>query len=273
MAEEKEKQETKKKKTTTTKKETQTTTKKTKAETQTTKTKATTKKAVKKETPKEEIEKDPIVEEIQEEGKLDEIVNEVVKKEIAKKEKQDQKVEELENALEEAKKSKKSVQLSEEQTKQLETLKQVLKEKKQLSRPETLQLNEIVFFNLGAAVLVIVYFILINQLYFQLEKDIFLKELCLFSSGFLFVTILLFEFAYKRDSGKIAVTSAEFLALAVVSMILVYLDSILEETFSTIVPLIAVAFAIYYLIKSIVQYIKKRNEYWVKNAKEEMEKE
>lgn len=266
---------------------TKTTSKETAKKTQTTKTSSTAKKtgntktAPKKVEKKEtkEVKKEEILEEKVDvktaEEKIDEIVSEAIQKEEEKKEKQEKEMEELETALEEAKKTKnkKNLPMTEEEHKQLEKIRELLREKNKLPREEQLKVNEKIFFNLLAAIVVIVYFIFINRLYFDLSPEVFLQELRLFSLGFLFVAIVLFEFAYRKDSGKIAINGIEFLSLAIVTMLLIYVETIYMEKFPGVVSLIGKAYALYFLIKSIVINQKAKKEYSMKKVKEEMEKE
>lgn len=212
--------------------------------------------------------------ELQEESEIEEIVSEVVEKEIKKKEKQEQKIEELQQVLEEAKGKKKTLPVKTEETvKQLDALKEAMKEKKQLPEEELLKTHERIFFNLGFAVVISIYFLFMYHMFFLLEQTVFLKELRLFSCGFLMIALVLFESAYKKDSGRIAITGIEFLALAICSMILIYVDTIFHDKFYKILPTVIMLFNLYFVGKGIGIYLKDRKTYFMKNMKNEIKKD
>lgn len=213
---------------------------------------------------------------MEDKAELEKVVRGIVAREVQDKEKEatlELKNEELEQVLERAKKERKSLRNSEEEKEQIQNIEGILEERKQLSKKEMLKINEKLFFNLAAAAVILVYFIYINYLHHHTPIEGFLRIIRLFSWGFLGITILLFEVAYHKDSGNIALISVEFLALAIASMMLLYLQAFFPDKLCSISITIAISFAVYYAIKSLVIYIKSRRAYLVKNMKKEIEKD
>jgi len=180
--------------------------------------------------------------------------------------------EEVEQVIERAKKEHKSL-MNKEEEKQIENIEGILEERKQLSKKEMLKINERLFFNLAAAVVILVYFLFINYIHHHTPIEGFLRIIQLFCWGYLGITIMLFEVAYHKDSGRIALISVEFLILAIANMMLLYIQAFLPTKLCSISISIAICFAVYYTIKSLVIYIKSKREYLVKNMKQEIEKE
>ena len=218
----------------------------------------------------------PDMAKLEDKHELEKIVRGIVARQVNDKEKEaklELKNEELEQVLEQAKKGHKILKNKEEEEKQLKNMEGIIEERKALTKKEMLKINERLFFNLAAAAVILVYFIYINYLHHHTEIEVFLRIIRLFSCGFLGITILLFEVAYRNDSGHIAIISVEFLALSIASMMLLYLQAFFPDKLCSLSITIAISFAIYYTIKSLVIYIKGKRAYLVKNMKKEMEQE
>ena len=84
----------------------------------------------------------------------------------------------------------------------------------------------------------------------------------------LFLAIVLLEKAYKKDSGKIALYGVEAIVLATVTMALIYINLMFSSKYVNIVLIISYILAIYYVIKSIVIYLREKKKYFVDDMKE-----
>ena len=71
-----------------------------------------------------------------------------------------------------------------------------------------------IFKNLITAVLVGVYFFITNFLFVKVDKSIIINSSKIVSIIILFCAIVIFEIAYKKDRGDIAITGIEILVLA-----------------------------------------------------------
>ena len=224
-----------------------------------TKKKTTTKKQTnKKEQTKDELEK--------KEDTKSKTKKENTKKQIkstASKSKQNEK----ETIKEETKKKNKSKKelIVKENPKELDEIKleRIEEEiKKQTTIPDEkrLKINKKIFQNIMLAIGIVLYFIFINLGFINLEQSKFIKDLQVFSIITIGITIIIFETAYKKDSGELAIYGIEFLILSICTLLTIFIGINYNNKFSYIINIIAILFAIYYVGKSIIIYIKLRKK-------------
>ena len=123
------------------------------------------------------------------------------------------------------------------------------------------KLNKKLLENTSMAIAVIVYFmflILGNGIIKVVDYTNLLKiyTMCL---GVL--SIIIFEFSYKKESVKSMYTGIEVLILSIVTMFCIYICKVQELKYIFYLALFAYAFSIYYLIKDILIYNKTKKEY------------
>lgn len=233
---------------------TKTTTKKTTAK------KATTKKAE----PSKKTEKKPtkskktVVEEIDTKAEVEEAV-----KEIDTKLETEEVVEEVET-----KKEVKTVDMQEMQ----KVLKQEIKSKKTVTEEQQKKMNGEVFKNIIIAIAIVLFLNCIILGFMNIENSIFIVDLKVFAVSLLAVAIGIFEFAYKKDSGKAAIYGIEILFLALCMLAFIYIDIMLNSKFVIIAVLLTYAIAIYYTAKSIIVYKKMKKQYLIDSIKKEIVK-
>ena len=75
------------------------------------------------------------------------------------------------------------------------------------------------------------------------------------------LSIIIFEFSYKKESVKSMYTGIEVLILSIVTMFSIYICKVQELKYIFYLALFAYAFSIYYLIKDILIYNKTKKEY------------
>lgn len=73
-------------------------------------------------------------------------------------------------------------------------------EKKKMSGEILNQTNKKIFTNILIAIAVMVFFCFVNLGFKNIQEDIFLTDLKVFSMSILILTITLFEISYKKDS-------------------------------------------------------------------------
>ncbi len=236
---------------TTTKKNTKPATKK-ETGTKTTTKKTTAKKATTKKTePSKKTEKKPtkskktVVEEIDTKAETEEIVEEV-----------------------ETEKEVKTVDMQEMQ----KVLKQEIKSKKTVTEEQQKKMNGEVFKNIIIAIAIVLFLNCIILGFMNIESSIFIVDLKVFAVSLLAVAIGIFEFAYKKDSGKAAIYGIEILFLALCMLAFIYIDIMLNSKFVIIAVLLTYAIAIYYTAKSIIVYKKMKKQYLIDSIKKEIVK-
>ena len=132
-----------------------------------------------------------------------------------------------------------------------------LETKKELPKGEEEKINRKVFENLVIAngVMLFLYFIALGAL--NIETNAFLTDLRVFSVALITFTIMLFEYSYRKENGNICIHGIECLALAIVTLVSIYLYTLYFKRFHMIVASISLVFAVYYVGKSIIIYRKK----------------
>lgn len=254
---------------TTTKKTTEPTTKKETGTRSTAKKETSTKTATKKATTKKaehskKTEKKPtkskktVVEEIDTKAEVEEAV-----KEIDTKLETEEVVEEVET-----KKEVKTVDMQEMQ----KVLKQEIKSKKTVTEEQQKKMNGEVFKNIIIAIAIVLFLNCIILGFMNIENSIFIVDLKVFAVSLLAVAIGIFEFAYKKDSGKAAIYGIEILFLALCMLAFIYIDIMLNSKFVIIAVLLTYAIAIYYTAKSIIVYKKMKKQYLIDSIKKEIVK-
>ena len=108
--------------------------------------------------------------------------------------------------------------------------------------------------------------------FINIENSVFLVDLKVFAVSILAIAIGVFEYAYKKDSGKIAIYGIETLILAFAMLAFIYLDIMCHSNFVIITVLITYTIAIYYTVKSIIIYQKMKKQYYINSMKEIIKK-
>ena len=86
-----------------------------------------------------------------------------------------------------------------EQKKNIESLEKVIEEKKKMPNEIKNKINSKVYQNLAIIVIILVY---LTSLYFGMNNiptDMYLSDLKVFSTILMITTIIVFEYAYKKD--------------------------------------------------------------------------
>lgn len=150
----------------------------------------------------------------------------------------------------------------------LKEIKKTMKEKQSLPKEESNKINRYLFQNIMVAIAIIVYFIFLNLGKQNIQLNVYVTDLKVFGMCILLLAIMLLEKAYKDDSGRLAVFGIEMIVLSLTTISLIYVGLMLSSRYSVILTSISYIFAIYYLIKSVVIYLKKRKKYFVDGMKE-----
>lgn len=145
-----------------------------------------------------------------------------------------------------------------------ENLKNIEKEivrKKELPKEETLKINKKIFENIIIAIVIMIFLGFISLGSLNIESAVFITDLKVFSMILIISTVLLFEYSYKKDSGNICIHGIECFVLAVFMLISIYLYTAYFKSFDLIIASASFIFAIYFVAKSIIIYVKMRKKY------------
>ena len=187
---------------------------------------------------------------------------------ISKKEKQDKKDEKDKKKNKETKK-----ELAKSEQKEIEeAVGKELKSKKKLPAEELKKINKRVFQNVFLAIVIMFYLDFIILGFVNIENSVFITDLKVFGMALLLVAIGIFEYAYKKDSGKHIIHGIEILLLAFITILLIYVNLMWSNKFIYITAFVSYAFAIYYVAKSIIIYKKMKKEYFLEEMKKIIKK-
>ena len=115
-----------------------------------------------------------------------------------------------------------------------------------------------VFENILYAIIILIYFILINIGCKLLEQNIFIIGLKICSIASIIITIGVFEYAYKKESGKHTIHGIELLILSICTLMSRRIYKIHNRKFISAMVSIALLFAIYYVSRAIIIYVKEK---------------
>lgn len=172
------------------------------------------------------------------------------------------KIEEPEVVLKEEKKEKelvvkKDISIDDEK---LEKIQKEINKQTKLSKDEKKKINKKIFQNIVMAIGIVVYFIFINLGFNNIEESTYLTDLKVFGAVAIGITIILFEKAYKKDSGELTIYGIEMLIIAICTLLTNYIYKFHYSKYMYIITSIAMLSAVYYVGKSIVIYVKMKNK-------------
>ena len=118
-----------------------------------------------------------------------------------------------------------------------------------------------VYINIILAVAVVIYFALINFVFYRTVEENLILGLKMVSGLILMLGIFFLEVAYNKDSGRIAIYAIELLVLSIFTLSIQHIVEINKFDFSTYILIAAGVFVVYYILKSIIVFTKERKEY------------
>ena len=158
------------------------------------------------------------------------------------------------------------------QKEELDLIRQEIKNQKKLPKNKMESIYSKILKNAIFAFIFSIYFCILCLDYTTIRPESFSIDIKVLSILSIITTVIIFEIAYKKDSGKLTIRGIEILLLAISNLLLIYIYSFFNQSFVIINLIFAVSFVIYYFIKTIVVY-KKDKKYIKKKIIEEQKKE
>ena len=118
-----------------------------------------------------------------------------------------------------------------------------------------------IFYNYLLAITIMAYICVENVVYIYCDNYVYnitSKALIIFS---VIISVIMFEIAYKKDSGKVTIYGIELLVFSVIILYMPKMFINLDKFYSKIFLLTPLYCAIYYVGKSIVIYKKTEKVY------------
>lgn len=120
-------------------------------------------------------------------------------------------------------------------------------------------LNKI-YLNILKAIIFITYFLIINLAYENVSVEYMEIGIKIFSMIFLFISIYIFERAYKKDDGDLVIQGIEILVLSAYTLTTTHVTNKFNFGFKNYSLVASYMYAIYFILKSIIIYTKGRKE-------------
>lgn len=121
--------------------------------------------------------------------------------------------------------------------------------------------NKTIFYNLLIAIFMMLYFIVLNFGYINIELKTLIVDLKVFSIIYLAISIFLFEKSYKQDNGALAINGIEILVIAGHTLSIMHVINAYNIEFRYYIAISSYIIAIYYVLKCIIIYTKGKIEY------------
>ncbi len=120
-----------------------------------------------------------------------------------------------------------------------------------------------IFHTLIAALIIFVYLVAINLMYYKFEHNIFEHYMKYFALGIIIITVIDIEIAYRKDSKKLALIGVEMLVCGILSLYIPYIYLHTTAYLRNSIMILPVALLIYYGFKSFI--IFKQNQFKHRN--------
>lgn len=118
-----------------------------------------------------------------------------------------------------------------------------------------------IFKNIIIAIGVIIYFAILNLVYFKIEQEKILSVIEICSGVLLLSALTLLEIAYKKNSAKFTINAIEFLVLAFHSLSIKYVITRYDYQLQFYLLTSSYVISAYFILKAIIIYTKGRKEY------------
>ncbi len=112
-----------------------------------------------------------------------------------------------------------------------------------------------------SAIIVYTYFIFLNLGIRNIHQDVLVMDLKVFSVSLAVIAIMLLEIAYSKKETKNLYRGIEILGLAIITMLLQYFVLYLTPKYRIMVPIFAVIYNVYFVLKALFLIYKTKSNY------------
>ena len=107
----------------------------------------------------------------------------------------------------------------------------IKKENKKITKEISQEVLKGIFKNLLGAILIMLYFVILNIAYTAMKQERLINDLKVFATAFLISGIVVIEKSYKKESGRLALTGAELLFLALHTLSIMHIITLFKYDF------------------------------------------
>lgn len=115
--------------------------------------------------------------------------------------------------------------------------------------------------NILMLIIVLIYYIAIIMLPGKIPENQLELALKIIATVITMVSIIVFEIAYKKDKGIIAIIGIELLIIAIHTLLIMHIINIAKLDFDIYIKTSAMLFSMYFLIKSMILYTIEKKQY------------
>lgn len=136
-----------------------------------------------------------------------------------------------------------------------------IKEFNKITGEDRQKRNRKAFYTLFTGALGIFVFIFILIGYSNIPEANYIVDLKVFSIVAIAITICIFEYAYKKDSGSLAITGIEILLVSFFILSLYYVLQYKYFDYQYYLLLFTTIFLVYYILKTLIIYVRENHKY------------
>ncbi len=136
-----------------------------------------------------------------------------------------------------------------------------IEQKRKLPKNVKDKISTKIFQNLLVAVIIMAYFCVVNISYYKLESNKFEEYLKYFALGISVITVIAFEFSYRKNSLSMMIIGIELLLCGILSLYIPYVFLHTNATFRISIMILPIVLVIYYAIKSFILFKKNQLNY------------
>ncbi len=143
----------------------------------------------------------------------------------------------------------------------VELMQEKISQQRKLPKEIKEKLNIITFENLLISILVMIYMIAVNLLFFNETEIIFSTSIKVSAITLAVLDIVLFEIAYRKENATLAIHGIELLCFSLFVLLIPYIYFYLNPVIIRIVMLSAIFFSIYYVGKAMLIHVFENKKY------------
>lgn len=136
-----------------------------------------------------------------------------------------------------------------------------LTKKRKMTKEVKDKLHKRIFQNCLLAIAIMLCFGAINLVYIYTSQEVWNIVQKVSPMVFICLTVGIFELAYRKDSGKMAIVGIEWLIFSVIILYIPKIYDNLDKAFCIELSFAPIFCGIYYVAKSILLYLKTQKEY------------
>lgn len=134
-------------------------------------------------------------------------------------------------------------------------------QKRKMTREVKEELDKKILWNMWIAIMIMLYFCIADGVYIGAPEAISSIVLKVFAVAFILVTVLVFEIAYRRENSALGIVGIELLVFSVIMLYMPQIFKSLNKGVAQIFALTPFFCAMYYLIKSMIDYVRTEENY------------